>query len=549
MSYIVVENLKKDILSRNLFENINFSIAKNEKIALVAENGKGKSTILKILAGVIEYDKGDITTQNGIHISYLSQNPDLEDNNTLNEELRNTGSKFLKAVSEYEEAIQDINDPKRLELAMNEMNRLNAWEYENVVSEVLERLKLSDYRDEKISSFSGGQKKRLALVKILLDEADVLLLDEPTNHLDIEMIEWLGNYLRNLEASILLVTHDRYFLDKVCNTILELDRGQLYKHIGNYTQYLEYREKRRLDENINIDKTRTYLKREYEIISKQPQGRQSKDGARIRDNQLARENLGSKNTVDKVSLDVVSDRLGSKILELHNVSKSFGEKKILDKFTYTFEKGSRIGIIGENGAGKSTFLDLILGKKEIDGGKIVKGETVNFGYYSQHQEELNPNLTIIDSINEVASEIKLSDGKFISAGKMLERFLFSGTIQRTKIEDLSGGERKRVALLKVLMNNPNFLILDEPTNDFDLMTLEVLEEFLINFKGCVIIVSHDRYFIDTTVDHLLVFKGDGEIDVFPGNYSDFINKKGSDKPKDPTPKVAVVKKSESDEKR
>lgn len=519
MSQIVVENLRKDILSRKLLENISFSISDGEKIALVAQNGKGKSTILKILAGLIDYDDGKITIQNNLNVGYLPQEPIFSLEKTIEEELFNNDSKILAAVKEYNEALNDTKNEKRLIEATKAMNDLNAWSYESKLKEILEKLKITNVR-EKIGNLSGGQRKRLALVKILLDDHDLLLLDEPTNHLDIEMIEWLGDYLKQSKISILLVTHDRYFLDKVCNRILEIDRGEIHKHNGNYLDYLDAREKRHIDQNLQIDKKKSYLKKELAVISKAPRGRLSKPGRRIRDYEIESTNIGSKNVTEKVKLESVTERLGTKILEFYNVNKRFGDKVILNQFSYKFKRNEKIGIVGDNGTGKTTFLNIILDKEPIDSGKIIKGETLKFGYYSQHQENLNENHKVIESVKEIATEIRLTD-KFISAEKMLERFLFKGSAQQDYISTLSGGEKKRLSLLRVLMSNPNFLILDEPTNDFDLLTLEILEEFLLNFTGCLIIVSHDRYFMDNIVDHLLVFEGNGVIQDFPGNYSSY----------------------------
>jgi ATP-binding cassette subfamily F protein uup len=522
MSYIEVESLTKEVSDKKLFTNISFAIKEGEKIALVAQNGTGKSTLLKILADKIAYDNGNITMQRGIRVAYLPQEPDLDLDKTIEEEIFGADSQILKIVRDYEKSLETPEDTEKMQRAFDAMNEFNAWEYEDLIHELLDKLRLKDLTG-KISTLSGGQRKRIALVKILLDKSDVLLLDEPTNHLDIDMIDWLADYLSSKNLTLLLVTHDRYFLDKVCNKILELDRENIYKHNGNYSYYLEQKEKRYIDQNANIDKTRALLKKELEYVRKSPRGRLSQSGARVDAYYKLKESVGEKNITKKVELDVVSERLGFKILEFHNISKSYGNKIILNKFSYGFKRGEKIGIVGPNGVGKTTLLNIILEHESIDSGKIVKGETVNFGYYSQHQEELNPNLKVIDTIKEIASEIKLSNGTEISASKMLERFLFTPIEQQNPVSKLSGGEKKRLALLRILMANPNFLVLDEPTNDFDLMTLEVLEEFLRNFKGCLIIVSHDRYFMDSIVDHLFVFEGNGEISVFPGNYTDYRN--------------------------
>jgi ABC transport system ATP-binding/permease protein len=520
MSYILVENLTKTVMAKTLLAGVGFAVNQGEKIALVAKNGTGKTTLLKILANRETYDSGSISIQRGLKIAYLAQEPELDLEKTIADEIFASDSKLLATVREYEESLKNSDDQDRMQAVFDAMNTLNAWEYEARIQEILTNLKLTEL-EGKIKTFSGGQRKRLALAKVLIDEADVLILDEPTNHLDIEMIDWLEEYLAGQNITLLLVTHDRYFLDKVCDQILELDKGKVYKHKGNYESYLESKETRQQNENINIDKTRQFLKKELEWVKKQPRGRLAKSTARVDAFYAVQSNLGQKHTTEKVKLDVISNRMGSKILELHNIYKSFGTKVILEKFSYKFKRGEKIGIIGSNGVGKTTFLNLIMGLEQPDSGNIVLGETITYGYYSQHQSELDNSQKVIDSVREIASFIKLSDGSELSAGKLLERFLFTATEQQNTISKLSGGEKKRLSLLRILMKNPNFLILDEPTNDFDLMTLDVLEDFLQNFKGCLIIISHDRYFMDSVIDHLFVFRGNGVIQDFPGNYSDY----------------------------
>lgn len=521
MSFLLVENLTKTILDKTILDSVGFAVNEGEKIALVAKNGSGKTTLLKILAGKENYEEGRITKQNGINWAFLEQEPELDKNRTIIEEILSSDSPVISAVRFYEESLKDPYDQKKMEEAHEAMNKYNAWEYENKVQEILEKLKLKDYSDNKISTLSGGQRKRIALTKILITDPDFLILDEPTNHLDIEMINWLEDYFINQKVTLLLVTHDRYFLDRVCNHILELDKGKIYKHKGNYSYYLENKALRETNENINIDKTRAFLKKEYEWVKSNPQGRQGKAKAREDNYYKLKNNLGQKNVTEKVNLDVIGKRIGGKILEVHNISKSFGHKKILENFTYSFRRGEKVGIIGNNGTGKSTLLNIIMEQEAPDTGNIVKGETINFGYYSQHQEELDEHDKVIDSVRKIAHYVKLSDGSELSASKMLERFLFTPNAQQNLIANLSGGEKKRLSLLRILMKNPNFLILDEPTNDFDLMTLEVLEEFLQEFKGCLIVISHDRYFLDAIVDHLFVFRGNADIQDFPGNYSEY----------------------------
>lgn len=520
MTYLLAENLKKSIAAKTLFEDITFSIGEGEKIALVAKNGTGKSTLLKILAGLEDVDQGHISIQNGIKIAYLPQEPVLDFQKTKYEEIFSTNSPVIQAVKNYEQSLSNPDDEVEMQKAYDEMVRLNAWEYEAKVQEIFEKLELTGL-DTKIETFSGGQKKRLALAKVLLDDADLLILDEPTNHVDVDMIQWLEEYLSGKDVTLLLVTHDRYFLDNVCNQILELDNGKIYKHNGNYQYYLENKENRVTNQNIEIDKTRKHLKKELEWVRRQPQGRQGKAVARVDAYYETKSQLGKKHVDKRIELDSNYNRMGSKILRLINVSKSFADKKVLNNFSYDFVKGEKIGIIGPNGVGKSTFLNLIMGGLEADSGKIIIGDTVSFGYYSQYQTELDQSQRVIDSIKEIAHNIKLDNGTELSASKILERFLFSPKEQQTEISRLSGGEKKRIALLRILMRSPNFLILDEPTNDFDLMTLEVLESFLKGFKGCLIIISHDRHFIDSLADQTFVFLGNGEIKKFPGNYSDY----------------------------
>jgi len=521
MVYINAENLTKMIGKKILFKDINFSIEDGSKIALVARNGTGKSTLLKIIAGIEDLDSGDLSIRKGINVAYLAQNPELDSQKTKYEEIFSSDSSIVQAVKKYKESLQTPDDSGKLQKAYDDMDKYNAWEYEARIQEVFKELGITEL-EGKIGTFSGGEKKRLALAKIVLANADLLILDEPTNHIDMETIDWLERYLSSKDCTLLLVTHDRYFLNKVCNQVLELHDGEIFKHKGNYEYYREKRNFRLANRNIQIDKTRKHLKKELEWIKRQPQGRQSKASARVNAFYETKSQLGKKHVEEAVELTSESKRMGNKVLRLHNVFKSFGNKKLLENFTYDFRKNEKVGIVGRNGVGKSTLLNLIMKNIKPDSGKIVIGETVAFGYYSQYQTELDDNQSVIESIEDIALYIKRADGSKISASSMLERFLFTPNDQQTKIANLSGGEKKRIALLRILMKNPNFLILDEPTNDFDLMTLEVLETFLKNFQGCLIIISHDRYFMDKLVDHIFVFLGDGEIKDFPGNYSNYM---------------------------
>ncbi len=520
MSYILVENLIKTFNDRVILNNISFSVDKGDKIALVAQNGTGKSTLLKILAGTETYDSGRITKQKGVKTAFLEQEPQLDLNKTVDQEIFSSDSPIIKAVKLYEQSLLTPEDSDKMQEAFEAMTNTNAWEYEERIKEVLTNLNLHNL-NEKISTFSGGQKKRVALAKILIDTPDLLVMDEPTNHLDLEMIDWLEEYLQENDITLLMVTHDRYFLERVCNEIIELVNGKVFTYQGNYSYFLEKKAEREQNENTNIDRTNALLKKELEWVKKQPRGRTSKGYARVRDYNILKNSVKQKNVTEKVKLDVQTKYMGGKILEIHNLTKSFSSKKILDKFTYSFNKGEKVGIIGKNGVGKTTFLNLIMDKEQADSGKIVKGESVSFGYYSQSGLEFNNNEKVIDSVKAIANFIKLSDGSEVTASKMLERFLFTPIVQQNLVAKLSGGEKKRLNLLKILMANPNFLILDEPTNDFDILTLNVLEEFLKEFKGCLIIISHDRYFMDKIVDHLFVFKGNAVIKDFPGNYSTY----------------------------
>ena len=525
MSYIVAENLTKTLFDKTLFDRVTFAVEEGEKVALVAKNGSGKSTLLRIINGIEPYDDGKITRQNGVSWGFLEQDPILDETKTLEAEIFESSSPMLAAVRFYEESLKEPTNIEKMAEAHEVMNKHNAWEHEARIHEILEKLKLDKLITSIVSTLSGGQRKRLALAKALIDNPDFLILDEPTNHLDLEMVDWLETYLKSNKKTLLLVTHDRYFLDRVCNRILEIDRGKIYKHNGNYSYYLDKKGLRHLIENKDIDKARQFLKKEKIWVDRQPQGRQGKSSARVEAYYKLKLEIDNKykNIVESVELDIAGRRVGGKILELHNLNKQFGNKVILKDFNYSFTKGEKIGIIGKNGVGKSTFLNIIMGIEKIDSGKLVKGETVHLGYYSQHQAELNDNEKIIDSVKKIAHYVKLSNGQEVSASKLLEKFLFPPSAQQNLIGKLSGGERKRVALLQILMTNPNFLILDEPTNDFDLMTLEVLEEFLKEFKGCLIVISHDRSFLDEIVDHLFIFKGNGEIQDFPGNYTDYRN--------------------------
>ena len=520
MNYLSVENISKSFGEVALFSNVSFGINKDQKIAFIAKNGTGKTTILNIIAGLESPDNGQVVSRNGIKIEYLSQQDNLDDNLTVEETIFNSDNETLKVIKEYEKALNNPNDEKDYQVAFEKMERLNAWDFETQYKQILSKLKLDDLT-QKVSTLSGGQRKRLSLAVILIHKSDLLILDEPTNHLDLEMIEWLESYFQKEKITLLMVTHDRYFLERVCNEIIELDQGNLYTYKGNYSYFLEKKEERMAMEQANVDKAKNLFVKELDWMRRQPKARTTKSKSRIDDFFVIKEAAHKRRDNHKVQLEIDMERLGSKIAEFHHVSKSFDDLKILDKFDYVFQRNERIGIIGKNGTGKSSFIKMLTGQIPVDSGKVVIGETIKFGHYSQDGIVIKPGQKVIEVIKEFGEYIPLTKGRKISAAQLLERFMFSRKRQYDFVEKLSGGERKRLYLCTVLIQNPNFLILDEPTNDLDIATLNVLENFLLDFPGCLIVVSHDRYFMDKIVDHLFVFKGDGVIEDFPGNYTDY----------------------------
>ncbi|WP_412984451.1 ABC-F family ATP-binding cassette domain-containing protein [Pontimicrobium sp. IMCC45349] len=541
MNYLTVENISKSYGELSLFENVSFSIHKDQKIAFVAKNGSGKTSILNILSGKDEPDNGQIIYRKGIKTSFLSQDPKLDPELTIEETIFASDNQILKVINTYHEALLNPEDTDSYQKAFDDMERHNAWDFETQYKQILFKLKLEDL-NQKIKLLSGGQKKRLALANALINKPDLLILDEPTNHLDLEMIEWLEQFFAKANMTLFMVTHDRYFLERVCNEIIELDQGEIYGYKGNYSYYLEKKEARIEREAIETNKAKQLFKKELGWMRRQPKARTTKSKSRIDDFFEIKARAHKRRQDHEVQLEINMERLGSKIIELHKVSKAFGKKVMLDKFEYVFQKGERIGIIGKNGAGKSTFLNMLTGALKPDNGKIILGETVKFGYYTQNGITPKPEQKVIDVIREFGDYIPLKKGRQISAQQLLERFLFSRKKQYDFVEKLSGGERKRLYLCTVLIQNPNFLILDEPTNDLDIVTLNVLENFLLDFPGCLIVVSHDRYFMDKIVDHLFVFRGDGVIDDFPGNYSDFRAYEDS------TPKVTKAPEEKTDKK-
>ena len=520
MNLVSVEGISKAYGEKVLFEPISFGINKDQKIALIAKNGSGKTSILKILAGNDTPDQGAVNCRKDTRISFLPQEPKLDSKLTVEQAILQSGSKILNVIANYDRSLENPDDQEAYQKAFEEMDQNDAWDFENQYKQILSKLKL-DRLDAKVGELSGGQKKRIALCNILLEQPELLILDEPTNHLDLEMIEWLEDYFKKQKTTLLMVTHDRYFLERVCNEIIELDEGKLYSYKGNYSYYLEKRDARIAQEQVEAHKTKLHFKKELDWMRRQPKARTTKSKSRIEDFKIIKEKAQQRRNDHEVQLEINMERLGSKMIEMHKVSKSFEDKVILDAYDYTFQRNDRIGIIGKNGTGKSTFLNLITEGIAPDTGKIVLGETVKFGYYTQKGIEVKEGQKVIEVIREFGDFIPLKKGQKISAQQLLERFLFDRKKQYDFVEKLSGGERKRLYLCTVLIQNPNFLILDEPTNDLDILTLNVLESFLLDFPGCLIVVSHDRYFMDKIVDHLFVFQGKGKMDDFPGNYSDY----------------------------
>ena len=529
MNYLSVENISKSFGDRMLFEGLSFGINKDQKIGFVAKNGTGKTTLLNIIAGDETPDEGNIIIRKDIKVAYLSQKEDLNDNLTVEESIFDSDNATLKIIEQYEKALKHPDDADAYQKAFDLMEQKNAWDFETQYKQILFKLKLSEL-DKKVGSLSGGQKKRLALAIILLDQPDLLILDEPTNHLDLEMIEWLEQYLKKANTTLFMVTHDRYFLDRVCNDILELDHGNMYRYKGNYSYFLEKKEERITAEQSTVSKAKNLFKKELEWMRRQPKARTTKSKSRIDDFHQIKEVAHQRRKDHKVQLEIQMERLGSKVVELHHISKAFDENLLINKFDYVFKRGERIGIIGKNGTGKSTFVNLITGAIPPDSGKVVIGDTIKFGYYSQGGISIKEGQKVIEVIKEYGEYIPLAKGKAISAGQLLERFLFDRKKQYDFVEKLSGGELKRLFLCTVLIQNPNFLILDEPTNDLDIVTLQVLENFLLDFPGNLIVISHDRYFMDRIVDQLFVFEGSGVITGFPGNYSDYRSYEDSNPP-------------------
>ncbi|AZQ43859.1 ABC-F family ATP-binding cassette domain-containing protein [Nonlabens ponticola] len=526
MNYISVENVSRAFADKALFENVSLGINEGQKIGFVAKNGYGKSSLLNIIAGKEQPDSGTVNRRNDLRMAFLSQEPDLDPKITIEQAILDSDIPTIKIIANYERAMQNMEDADAYQAAFDQMDAANAWDFETKYKQILSKLKLDDL-SQIIGKLSGGQKKRIAMAIALLSDPQLLIMDEPTNHLDLEMIEWLESYFKQEDYTILMVTHDRYFLDRVCTEIIELDRGNLYTYKGNYSYYVEKKQERLDIEQTTQEKAQQLYKKELQWMRRQPKARTTKSKSRIDDFYTIKEAAFNRRKEHQVELEINMQRLGTKIVELHKISKSFTGKQLIDNFSYNFQRGERLGIIGKNGTGKSTFLNILTGKLKPDTGKVVVGETVSMGYYTQTGIDIKPGQKVIDVVKEYGEYIPLNKGKIISASQLLERFMFDNKKKHDFVEKLSGGERKRLYLCTVLIQNPNFLILDEPTNDLDIPTLNVLENFLMDFPGCILVVSHDRYFMDKIVDHLFVFNESGDITDFPGNYSDFRSYVGS----------------------
>lgn len=525
MNYLSVENLTKSFGERKLFQNISFGIDQGQKIALVGINGAGKSTLMKIIMGLEVPDSGNVATNQQVKVTYVHQNPVFSGNLSVFQTIFDgSTNETLQVIEHYHKAMLDSENGKdngdEMQKIFEKMDSLQAWDFEYQINEVLGKLGLHD-TEMSVGDLSGGQRKRVALAKAILEKPDLLLLDEPTNHLDLETIEWLEDYLSKANLALFMVTHDRYFLEKVTNQILELDNGSIHRYMGNYGYFLEKKEERRENEATELEKAKSLYKKELDWIRRQPKARSTKAKYRVDAFEETKEKAFNKREEREIELKVTSQRLGNKIIEIEKLNKSFDEKALIKDFSYTFKKGDKIGIVGPNGAGKTTFLNMITGMLAPDSGKVSMGQTTAIGYYRQEEDAFDEEKRLIDIVKDVAEVVTIAGGATITIAQFLNKFGFPPKQQHTPVAKLSGGERRRLQLLMILIKSPNFLILDEPTNDLDIVTLNTLEEFLDNFPGCLIIVSHDRYFMDRLVEHLFVFEGEGKIKDFPGNYSEF----------------------------
>ncbi len=526
MNLLSVNQLSKSFGDKVLFKNINFGINYGDKVALIAKNGSGKSTLFKILQGIEIPDSGEVVFRKDVRVSFLSQEPVMNDAHTIEQTIYAGDSEKVKTAIDYTRLVEthyanpSQKTEDQLDILTNRMNDLEAWDVETQMKLVCVNLGLNDLQ-QKVSTLSGGQKKRLALAQVILNEPDLLIMDEPTNHLDVSVIEWLEDYLHSYKKSILLVTHDRYFLDEVCDKIIEIDDHKMYEYRGDFAYYMEKKAERVAMEASELEKAQNLYKRELEWVRKQPRARTTKSKSRVDAFYEVEAKARAKKIEKKIELSVKVERIGSKIIEVNKLQKSFGDKRILEPFSYTFIKGEKIGIVGPNGVGKSTFINMLQGLEKPDGGTVSVGDTIVFGYYSQKGIQVPDDKRVIEVVKDIAEFIPLANGTSLSASGLLTRFNFPPAVQYGHVGKLSGGERRRLYLLTVLVRNPNFLILDEPTNDLDIITLQTLEEFLLEFQGCVLIVSHDRYFLDRLVDHVFAFEGKGVVKDFPGNYSEY----------------------------
>ena len=519
ISYLQIDRLTKSFGDLVLFENITFGVAQGQKIGLIAKNGSGKTTLLNIIAGKEDYDSGEVVFRKDLRVGYLEQSPSYPEDLTVLQACFYSTNETVQLIAAYEEALAQ-EDHARLEELLSRMDSLKAWDYEQRAKQILGELKIHNF-NQRIKELSGGQLKRVALANVLITDPELIILDEPTNHLDLEMTEWLEEYLSRSTISILMVTHDRYFLDRVCSEIIEIDRQQIYSYKGNYSYYLEKRQERVEAINADVDRANNLLRKELDWMRRQPQARGTKAKYRIDAYYELEKRAKQQREVGQVNLDVKASYIGSKIFEAVHVSKRFDELKITDDFNYIFARYEKLGIVGNNGTGKSTFIKMLMGEMEPDSGHFDVGETVRFGYYSQEGLQFDEQMKVIDIVQSIAEYVDLGNGQKLGVSQFLSYFLFTPDKQHNYVYKLSGGEKRRLYLCTVLMRSPNFLVLDEPTNDLDIVTLNVLEEYLRNFKGCVIIVSHDRYFMDKVVDHLLVFRGQADIKDFPGNYTQY----------------------------
>ena len=545
MNYLNLEDVTKMYGEKVLFDNISLQVNQGQKIALVAKNGSGKTTLLRVIAGeeAPEGETAKVYLHKDVRIGFLNQDPEFFEEHTILEAVLDSENPMIQAVRAYEYAMLFPDDTEAMHKAIAKMDALKAWDFEARIKEILTKLEVSDL-NKLVKNLSGGQKKRLALAKLIIEEPEFLILDEPTNHLDLDMIEWLEEYLQQPRITLFMVTHDRYFLERVCDIIVELDLGKLYRYTGNYSDFLEKKTTRHEVESATLEKSKKLLKRELDWVRRMPKARGTKAKSRVDAFHDLKDEVSQQRIDEEMKIDIKGQRLGKKVLEAHNISKAYDDKVLVDGFTYKFRKGERAGIVGPNGVGKSTFLKLLTNEIRTDSGKVVVGGNTVFGYYTQDGIQLKENKRVIDVVQDIAEFIPLEKGQKLTAPQLLERFMFNRKQQQVYVSELSGGERRRLYLLTVLMANPNFLILDEPTNDLDIMTLNVLEDFLLDFPGCVLIVSHDRYFMDKIVEHLFVFEGNGQIRDFPGSYTRYREvKKEEDREKARLAKEAEASKS------